>query len=335
MNSFIRIFFFCWVTLSFIFLGCHQVNEQEVFVLPISGEITSRDAEISGLTWYGDELIILTQYPDRFLEDGHSNLFTISKQKILDVLNGDTSISLIPHKIPFFDGGISTQLPGFEGFEAIVILGNTVFLVIEAKNNGGRTAFLISGKIGAGLSEIRLDPTSLVELEPQTGFRNISYETLVRTGENIVAIYEVNGAKVNPQPEAKLFDKHLNSRGAIPFPSVEYRITDATAVNDKGKFWAINYFYPGEDFLKPEKDPISLTHGKGTTHAKSGVVERLLEFEISKEGINISDKPPIQLVLREDGQSRNWEGIVRLDDRGFIIATDKYPETILAFISFP
>ncbi|MCH8010462.1 MAG: hypothetical protein IIA61_00685 [Candidatus Marinimicrobia bacterium] len=76
--------------------------------------------------------------------------------------------------MPFFDGGISTQLPGFEGFEAIVTLGDTVFLVIEGKINTGRTAFLISGKIRAGLSEIRLDPTSLVELEPKTGFHNIS-----------------------------------------------------------------------------------------------------------------------------------------------------------------
>ncbi|MCH8010461.1 MAG: hypothetical protein IIA61_00680 [Candidatus Marinimicrobia bacterium] len=100
---------------------------------------------------------------------------------------------------------------------------------------------------------------------------------MVWTGENIVAIYEVNGAKVNPKPEAKLFERHLNFRGVVPFPSVEYRITDATAVNKEGKFWAINYFYPGEDLIKPQKDPISLTHGKGTTHAGSDIVERLME----------------------------------------------------------
>ncbi len=60
-----------------------------------------------------------------------------------------------------------------------------------------------------------------------------------------------------------------------------------------------------------------------------------MEFYFSIDGITVSDQPPIQLVLRGDGQSRNWEGIVRLDDRGFIIATDTYPETILAFVSFP
>jgi hypothetical protein len=35
-----------------------------------------------------------------------------------------------------------------------------------------------------------------------------------------------------------------------------------------------------------------------------------------------------------DGQyARNWEAIARLDDVGFLLATDKYPETIFAFVS--
>jgi len=30
--------------------------------------------------------------------------------------------------------------------------------------------------------------------------------------------------------------------------------------------------------------------------------------------------------------ARNWEGIVRLDNRGFLLATDKFPTTILGFV---
>ena len=42
---------------------------------------------------------------------------------------------------------------------------------------------------------------------------------------------------------------------------------------------------------------------------------------------------PIQLVLNEDSP-RNWESIVRFDNKGFLIATDKHPRMILSFVPF-
>jgi len=46
-------------------------------------------------------------------------------------------------------------------------------------------------------------------------------------------------------------------------------------------------------------------------------------------------QPPIQLKLINDDNSRNWEGIVRFGDEGFIIVTDKFPSTILGFVRKP
>ena len=45
--------------------------------------------------------------------------------------------------------------------------------------------------------------------------------------------------------------------GAIPMPAttlltakdIEYRITDVTEVDNQGKFWALNFFWPGEKKL--------------------------------------------------------------------------------------
>ena len=59
----------------------------------------------------------------------------------------------------------------------------------------------------------------------------------------------------------------------------------------------------------------------------------MIEFEIKDDKITTSDKEPIQLVLDEKA-SRNWESIVRLDDKGLLIATDKYPKMILGFVPF-
>jgi len=49
----------------------------------------------------------------------------------------------------------------------------------------------------------------------------------------------------------------------------------------------------------------------------------------------LTDSAPIQLTLLSDGTARNWEGVAKLDDRGFLLATDKFPDTILAFVQQP
>ena len=72
---------------------------------------------------------------------------------------------------------------------------------------------------------------------------------------------------------------------------------------------------------------------EGKTHRNSDSVERLIELEISDDKIQLSGREPIQLQLSEKN-SRNWEAIVRIDDKGILIATDKYPEMILGFIAF-
>jgi hypothetical protein len=56
-----------------------------------------------------------------------------------------------------------------------------------------------------------------------------------------------------------------------------------------------------------------------------------LQLSIGEEGLALTDTPPIQLSLME-GEARNWEGIVALDDLGFLIVSDTYPRTIFSFI---
>ena len=60
-------------------------------------------------------------------------------------------------------------------------------------------------------------------------------------------------------------------------------------------------------------------------------IERLVEFKIKKNELKLTKKKPVDLIL-EEGNSRNWEAIVRFGESGFLIATDKYPRMILAYI---
>ena len=67
-------------------------------------------------------------------------------------------------------------------------------------------------------------------------------------------------------------------------------------------------------------------------------VERLLEFQVTPTGIVRTDTPALPLQLLPNNVARNWEGVVRLQTaelNGFLIITDSFPETILAYVGLP
>jgi len=159
----------------------------------------------------------------------------------------------------------------------------------------------------------------------------LSHETLLIFHDNLYTIYEANGKNVNQVPVVHVFDLSLESRSEIGMPNIEYRVTDATEPNAAGEFWAINYFFPSDSSdLKPALDQLALDYGVGASHRDADPVERLVKFAISDDGITLVDRIPIYLTLRQE-DSRNWEGLVQFGE-GFLLVTDKFPTTILAYV---
>jgi hypothetical protein len=315
--------------------GTPSAQEFPVKPIPLSGPAASRKAELSGMAWYGDTLILLPQYPARFGDGPDGALFAIPKTDLLAYLDGSWTEPLLPQEVPLVAPGLANKLPGYQGFEAIAFQGDQVYLTIETKPRADMLGYLVSGSISPDLSQVSLDVDNLQAIQPQAHLDNMADETLLLAGDRLVTIYEANGVNVNPSPLAHLFTLHLQQVSTIPFPNIEYRITDATALDSAGQFWAINYFYPGDTLLKPGPDLLAERYGEGPTHARYKTVERLVEFHYSPSGIQLVDRPPIQLQLIDDNHSRNWEGLARLGQRGFLLATDTFPETILGFVSSP
>jgi hypothetical protein len=195
--------------------------------------------------------------------------------------------------------------------------------------------YLVQGKIEADLSELRLDPDTLVENRPQVNLSNKSDETLLLIDGYVVTLFEVNNSRLNPDPHATRFSASLERVGVVPLAPLEYRVTDAASVDRNGRFWVINYLFPGDIELINEADSLAQRYGEGETHAAATTVERLVELQYNEAGITLTDTPPIQLQLLGDVQSRNWEGLAFLDGKGFLLVTDKFPETILGFVSYP
>jgi hypothetical protein len=320
--------------------------EERARPIPLAGPLASSHAEISGLAWHGDRLVLLPQYPGRFavgtdtldmagaLRDSGS-LFTLTAADLSAVIDGARTEPLRPRAVPFAAPGVAAAVPGFEGYEAIAFRGDRVFVLAESAGAGATHGYLVAGAVTAE-GGVRLDAATVEPLPAQSRLDNLSYETLLATPDGVIALQEANGAAVNPTPEAFRFDAAARPRGSLRVPTLEYRLTDATEIDADGRFWVMNFFYPGDRaLLRPGPDSLGAAFGRGPTHRREATVERLVEFHLSGGRIERTGRAPIQLELLGEARSRNWEGVARLGTRGFLVATDTYPETLLAFVPAP
>ncbi len=309
-----------------------STTAQPVTLITLDGPLATPSAELSGMAWYGDWLILLPQYPAYF----GNQLFALHRQDIIDFVAGRNQTPLYPFAIPFLDAGVQEQTALFNGYEAITFIGDRVYLTVESLVGIGAMGYLVAGTIAPDLTEIRLDASQITQIQPQASLPNLSDEALIAVGDQLATIYEANGRFVNPEPVAHFFDsKGLNLIDTLPLPAIEYRITDATDMDSMGRFWVINYFYPGDRALAS----IMRSRGaSGTIDQSAQPIERLLELQFTTEGVIRTATPPLQLELLPDNVARNWEGIVRLqaeDQDGFLLVTDSFPETLFAFVAKP
>jgi hypothetical protein len=206
-------------------------------------------------------------------------------------------------------------------------------MTIEAGEGTDMHGYLVSGEINADSTKITLDTSNVVEIPLAFQSDNHSDEAILIMDDLVLTFFEINGADLNPTPAAQVFGFDLNPQGTISFPNIEYRVTDA-AVDSRNSFWVVNYFFPGDTDLAADSDPLVEMYGEGPTHAQQDHVERLVKMTYSPNGITIANSAPIQLTLDGDA-ARNIEGLVGLDGRGFLIATDKFPSTMLMFVETP
>lgn len=315
------------ILFSIQFISAGEVLPIEI---PLKGEAAERNLEMSGLAWYGDNLILMPQYVDKEAP----GFYFLKKDQINNWLESDRVDALIPEKIDLIFPNFDDAIGGFQGFEAVCFSGNNAYLVMESKHDGVMHSFLVSGKMDFKQKRLTINSEKLETIKLPVNIKNMGYESILKYKYRLMILFEANGANVNADPNAELYTTSLKHKASVSFPNVEYRITDVTDVDSRGRFWALNYFWPGEKKrLLPAEDGILNGFEEGTTHAQYDHVERLVEFKINSKEIVRTSTAPIQLVMEE--KSRNWEGLARLDKKGFLMIVDEHPRTILSFISFP
>ena len=309
---------------SFSLIFGKEVKVQEI---QLSGLITDAKQEISGMDWYQDRLFLLPENMGGFL-------FSISEGEILDAIVGIKKVPITPKKTRFKTPDYSSLIKGFDGFEAIAFNEDKVYISIEAERDGKMIAYLAWGVINSKSLEVNIGEDHILPMNTPIQLDNMSFESLLIDNNDIIMIYEANGSNLRKDARQNVYSSKNGITSHINFPNIEYRITDVTRMDNNGRFWAINYFWPGDKkLLSPGEDNVLNKVKQGSTHSKSNQIERLIEFEMSAGEISISDTKPIQLFLESD-ESRNWEAIARLGNRGLLIATDKHPRMILGYVQF-
>jgi hypothetical protein len=307
-------------------------SEQSVVDILLSGSITKKKAELSGLAWLGDTLILLPQYPEKF-GPNEGALFAIQKQTILDYLDGKSMGPITPYKITLSAPGLKDSIQGYEGFESIAFWNQNIYLTIESGKKSDMMGYLVSGTVSTDLKEIILDTSHVVKIRPPIQMDNRTDEALVITENKIFTFFEINGVDLNPKPAAHVFSLDLTPQGTISFPNLEYRVTDA-ALGPNGEIWVINNLSPKDPELFTQFDPLIEKYNGGTPPVVDvQQVERLVKLNFSTGGITLTNDPLIQIAL--DKSPRNWEGLVLLDNRGFLLVTDEHPDTMLGFLPMP
>lgn len=331
---------FLTVFMGIFFSWSHAVSADAVTVTPqylnFSGPLNDQNAEVSGLTWNDETLVILPQNPARFGEGGYLGFFIMEKEDLLKAVRGESKEAIIPGLIKCYAPGLMGIIRGFDGLEAMGIKSGRCFITVEAKGDSTMAGYLLCGDYDYTSDVVHLDMNRLTSIPLGLNIPNIAEESMIIDGDRVITFSEANGREVCANPKAKVFDRDVNYLGSLPFPNIEYRVTDATGLDESGCFWVINYSYPPErQKLKVAADPELEKYGPPTDGQKSECVERLLELQLTADDrIVRTETPPIYLARCPDGKCRNWEGLVRLDD-GFLLMTDRYPGTLLAYVSNP
>ena len=321
----ILILFSLLITIS---CSIKRTQEKTPIILKISGPMKNSDEEISGMDWYNNNLIMLP-------ENLNGYAFAIKKSDLDSRINSSDTSAIKPKKINFNTPNYKKLIPGFDSFEAIAFRGYEVYLTIEIKFPDSMSCFIARGHIDAQTLDITIPKQNLTQISVPTYVDNMSYESLVVDKDRIIALFEANGDSLIKSPYVISINSSGNDIFKYQTSSINYRIADATRVDKNNRFWAINYFFPRDrGVLKPGDDILASKYGQDLTHSKSERVERLVEYKIHNKKVLITNNPPIEIKLEGEKTSRKWEAIARYEDRGFLLATDKYPKpyTLLAYV---
>jgi hypothetical protein len=326
-----RLFLLLLMVATLSVIGGYAQSKYRILSLPPA--INSVNEEFSGMTLWKNRLYLAPQYGDHKETklDGAFNLYSINADSIGRVIDRkDTALTayrtikvynlnLLPDSIKKY----------YEGFEAITITNNRVYLSIETTDTYAY-CFLLKGTLDTVKNELHIDPKHYISLKRQLFITNAGFEsvTYLPKENKLLAYYEFNATATGGigfliDPSFKKAPQKIKA------PFLYFRITDIAATKND-RIYGINYFYNGdynyyldnkivhrpEQRIKQtipdlrdslDRNPDYLK-GKRTTYARIITLDNYKSTQWKQ-------------VAAFDGYKNNWEGIA-LYRKGALVVTD-------------
>lgn len=322
-------------------------------IIPLPKKINGLGEEYSGMAKYGGRVYLLPQYGDHKTLIKRNNLkgefliYSLLADSIGRVIDGkDTALSAYKAlRVINLDKLPDSVANEYEGFEAISIVNNTMYLAIES-DDSYKNCYLLKARLDTTNNIVTVDPLHIIKLKRPVLIYNAGFESLtwLPHEKKLLAYYEYNGEPDGGQ--GFLIDSSFTQAPqAIKTPQLYFRITDITAT-DKDEIYGINYFWNGD--YKYYLDNERLNHQE--ENIKNTIPD--LRDSLVKDPDYLKKQPATyarivmlknrkakqwQQVRSFPGLKLNWEGIV-LYRKGALVVTDangsKKQVTALAYIDF-
>lgn len=339
----------CWPLLMILLAAEPLAAQKNYKVIKLPEAINGVNEEFSGMSLSEGRLYLLPQYGS-YKEsklDGQFNIYSLNADSINRVIEDkDTSLT----RFRTIRVKNLEQLPDsikqyYEGFEAIVILNDQVFLSIETDDKYDY-CFILKGRLDKKKHQIHIDPVHFITLKrypyiENAGFEGLSYLAAER---KLIALYEFNGMENGGV--GYLIDTAFKAAPEkISIPFLPFRITDIQATQ-QGKIYGINYYWNGDydaylnnNILRHEEDHLkqlvpelkdSLNANRNYLKEKSTSYARIVSLDNYKDS-------SWKALTSFDPKKNNWEGI-SLFGKGVLTISDanrsKKQLTTLAYFEF-
>ena len=196
------------ILLLLLFINPYTAQEISPIEIPLSGEASERNLEMSGLSWYKDNLILMPQYVNEL----NPAFYYLTRASINNWINGDQSQPLTPQKIDIVMPDYDDLINGYQGFEAICFSGTNAYLIMESKFNDKMKSFIVKGKIDMKNKTLDIGKDGFYEIPLPVNMKNMGYESILKYKRSLMILFEANGVNVNSNPKASFYNFSLKRK---------------------------------------------------------------------------------------------------------------------------
>jgi len=313
------------LVVSFLLSRCIYAQSENFTIhsIKLPAALAEPENQFSGLQIAGSKLYLLPEC--RIQEPGHTaRLYTINLSEIDRQLK-DSSYHITYDEINIFGlykirDLIAKQGQQFEGLEAFIINGKTIYFSVEPTTESTE-CFLLKGKMIEG--NIYLDEQLTIIKKPTMKdgslIYNASFEAIGLTKKKLYSFYEYNYFDKNYVP---VYNRKLasSSRDSAFIEALPFRITDITPVGNH-HYTAINFFYKGADKNRVYRVPPADSIAYGHIYSNGVYNDYCSLVDIEYRNNQFNWKTIWEFPKNYTGY--NWEGIAAYKN-GYFVINDKY-----------